>query len=76
MVTDDGKVIQFNLDSPAAVAIQVKLFVKRWRWRNLEKAMPQLAKGGSGNGALMWPVWKLLTSKQNDEEWNPACRGP
>ena len=37
--------------------------------------MPQLAKGGIGNGALTAPVWKLLKSKQNDEEWNPACRG-
>ena len=23
----------------------------------------------------MAPIWKLLKSKQNDEEWNPACRG-
>ena len=75
IVTDDGKVMQLNLDSPAAVVVQVKLSIKRWRWRNLEKTLPQLAKGGSGNGALMGPVWKLLKSKQNDEEWNPACRG-
>ena len=23
----------------------------------------------------MAPVWKLLKSKQNDDEWKPACRG-
>ena len=37
--------------------------------------MPRLAKGGSGVGALMAALWNLLKSKQNDEEWNPACRG-
>lgn len=37
--------------------------------------MPQLAKGGSGAGALIARVWKLLKPKQNDEESNPACRG-
>ena len=75
VITDNGKVIQFHLDSPAAIAIQIKLAVRRWRWGNLEKTMPQLAKGGNTNGALMTPVWKLLKSKQNDDEWNPACRG-
>ena len=75
IITDDGKVLQLHLDPPAAIAIQVKLAVKRWRWRNLERTMPQLAKGGSGSGALMALVWKLLKSKQNDEEWSPACRG-
>ena len=37
--------------------------------------MPQLKKGGSGVGALMEPVAKLLKSKENDENWNPALRG-
>jgi len=75
IITDDGKVLQPHLDPPAAIAIQVKLAVKRWRWRNLGRTLPQLAKGGSGSGTLMAPVWKELKSKQNDEEWNPACRG-
>ena len=75
VITEDGKLLQFHLGPPAAIANQGKLAVKRWRWRRLEKTMPQLAKGGSGSGALMAPVWKLLRSKQNDEEWNPACRG-
>ena len=75
VVTGDGKVLQFHLDSQAAIAIQIKLAVRRWQWRNLEKTLPQLFKGGTGNGALMAPVWKLLKSNQNDEEWNPACRG-
>ena len=33
VITDDGKVLQFHLDSPAAIAIQIKLAVRRWRWR-------------------------------------------
>ena len=74
VIADEGSVLQFNLDPPAAVAIQVKLAVKRWRWRNLERTMPQLARGGSGNGALMNPVWKLLKSKQNDEKSRPCLQ--
>ena len=70
IIIDDGKVLQLHLDPLAAIAIQVKLVAKRWRWRNLERTMPQLAKGGSGSAASMAPVWKLLRSKQNDEEWN------
>ena len=37
--------------------------------------MPQLKKGGSGAGALMEPITKLLKSKENTETWNPALRG-
>lgn len=59
IVTDDGKVLQLQLDLPAAVGNQVTLAVRKWRWRNLEQTMPPLAKGGSGNGALMAPLWNL-----------------
>ena len=37
--------------------------------------MPQLKKGGSGAGALMEPINKLLTSKVNNEDWKPSSRG-
>ena len=37
--------------------------------------MPHLRKGGSGAGALMEPITKLLKSKANDQEWIPALRG-
>ena len=55
LTTDDGKLMQLQLDSPAAVANQDKLAVKRWRWswRNLERTLPPLAKAGNGAGALM-----------------------
>ena len=36
--------------------------------------MPHLKKGGSGAGALMEPITKLLKSKDNNEKWNPALR--
>ena len=38
VMTDDGRMLQLALDSPAAVAIQAKLAVKRQRWRNHENA--------------------------------------
>ena len=73
--TDQGEPLDLLLDSPAAVKLEVARAVKRWRWRNIEAKMPQLKKGGSGVGALMEPIAKLLKSKANNEEWNPALRG-
>ena len=64
------------LDPPAVVKPEVARAVKRWRWRNVEAKMTQLKKGGgSGAGAPMEPITKLLKSKANNEEWNPALRG-
>ena len=34
--TDAGELIEFGLDSPAAVSIAVRRSVRRWRWRNVE----------------------------------------
>ena len=73
--TDQGELLDLLLDSPAAVKLEVARAVKRWRWRNIEDKMPQLEKVGSGAGAMMEPITKLLKSKANDEEWNPALRG-
>ena len=73
--TGQGETLDLLLDSPAAVKLEVARAVKRWRWRNLETLMPQLKKGGSGAGALMEPITKLLKSKDTYEEWNPALRG-
>ena len=75
ILTDQGLTLDLHRDSPAAVKNEVARAVKRWRWRNLEALMPQLKKGGSGVGALMEPITKLLKSKENTETWNPALRG-
>ena len=61
--------------SPAAIKLEVAWAVKRWRWRNVEAKTPQHQKGGSGTGALMEPIAKLLKSIANSEDWNPALRG-
>ena len=73
--TDRGETLDRCLDSPAAVKLEVARAVKRWRWRNVEAKLPQLRKGGSGTGALMEPITKLLKSRTNNEDWNPALRG-
>ena len=73
--TDQGESLDMLLDSPAAVKLEVVRAVKRWRWRRLEVQMPQLKKGGSGAGALMEPITKLLKSRANNENWNAALRG-
>ena len=72
--TDQGEALDLLVDPPAAVKLEVARAVKRWRWRNVEAKMPHLKKGGSGAGALMEPISKLLKSKANDENWNPALR--
>ena len=41
----------------------------------MEKLYPQLAASGSGRGATMEPLWQLLNSKTNSEQWNPDFRG-
>ena len=66
--TDQGETLDLLRDPPAAVKLEVARAVKRWRWRNLEEQMPQLKKGGSGAGALMEPIVKLLKSKANNED--------
>ena len=73
--TDHGKVLDLLLDPPAVVKTEVIRAVRRWRWRNMKRSMPELSRGGSGVGALMEPVWSLLKPRANNEEWKPALRG-
>jgi hypothetical protein len=70
LVTDEGKPLNLSIDPPAVVREECREAVRRWRWRNIAMAMPQLSLG-----AVMQPVWKLLSSNQNDEQWNPRLRG-
>ena len=63
------------VDPPAEVARQVAVAVRMWRWRNIEKAIPQLKMGEHEQAAVMQPIWSLLTSRQNNDEWNPNLRG-
>ena len=73
--TDAGVVLDLRLDPPAIVEAQVKKAVERWRWRNIEKKIPELASNGSGNGAMMQPIWSLMQSTREDLEWNSTLRG-
>lgn len=75
LLTDQGETLDLLLDPLAVVKNEVTKAVQRWRWRDVEVKIPQLKKGGSGAGALMEPLWKLLRPKANDKEWNPALRG-
>ena len=73
--TDAGVVLDLRLDPPALVEAQVKSAVERWRWRNMEKGIPELATNGTGRGAMMQPIWSLLNSKKENLEWNSTLRG-
>ena len=75
VVTDQGQPLNLTVDPPAEVVRQVAAAVRRWRWRNIEKAIPQLKMGEHEQAAVMQPIWSLLTSRQNNDEWNPNLRG-
>ena len=59
--TDREEPIDLLLDPPAVVKFKV--------------IEAQLARGGSGAGALMEPIYALLRSKENSDLWNAALRG-
>ena len=74
LITDRGDVLDLRLDPPKVVAQQVFDAVKRWRWQRIEKKHRRLAEGGTGRGAMMTPVWKLLRSKLQNDTWNSGHR--
>ena len=63
------------LDPPKVVDLEVDAAVRRWRWRRVAKHTGHSDLEAAGRGAFMEPVWELLRSRQNDEEWNPLLRG-
>ena len=73
LVTDTGTELDLRLDPPAAVDAQVKKAVERWRWRNIEKSIPELATNGSGRGAMMQPIWSLLRSRKRTLNGTQPC---
>jgi ribonuclease HI len=74
LVTDLGEIVDMTVDPPKVVALQVFEAVKRWRWKRLEKNHKRLAEGGTGRGPMMAPIWKLLRSKMQTDEWNAGHR--
>ena len=75
LVTDEGRSLNLVLDPPVVVVAQCRAAVQRWRWRRIEAKHSLLDVGRPGNGAFIEPIWKLLSSKQQDPEWNSALRG-
>ena len=75
VITDLGRTISFELDPPKEVEREVDEAVRRWRWRRIVKHDGSTGVDVAGRGAFMEPIWKLLRSRQNDEEWNPLLRG-
>ena len=70
LITHEGEPLDLKLDPPAVVLLKVADGVRQWRWKRIEKVCPQLAANGSGRGALMEPVWQLLNTTANSDEWN------
>ena len=75
VTTDLGTQLNFRLDSPQAVKKEVQEAVRRWRWRRVEKALPQLSDGGSGRGLGMDGIWKLLKPSHRSPTWSSEHRG-
>ena len=74
LITDLGEILDLRLDPPKVIAHHVFDAVKRWRWRTLEKHHNRLAEGGTGRGPMMAPIWKLLRSKLQTDDWNCGHR--
>ena len=75
VITDQGRKLHLQLDSPKAVELEVDNAVRRWRWRRIAKQQGEAGADIAGRGAFMEPIWQLLKSRQNDENWNPLLRG-
>ena len=75
VITDEGRRLKLNLDPPAVVVKAAHEAVRRWGWRSIENVHHSLAASGTGRGAVMDPIWKLLRSRENSRAWNPSLRG-
>jgi hypothetical protein len=75
LTTDVGTALRLTSDPPARVRREVVAAVRRWRWRRVEDRNPSLAAAGSGDGAHLSPIVKLLGSRNNNTAWTPAHRG-
>lgn len=75
IVTDEGRTLKLNLHPPVVVVREVCEAVRMCRWRAIEDAHHSLSSAGSGRGAVMEPIWKLLKSCENTATWNQSLRG-
>jgi len=66
--TDEGRRLHMGRDPPAVVRKEVVRAVQKWRWKRIEVTHPQLARNGSGRGALMEPIWKLLKQPKKGKQ--------
>ncbi|HUU60977.1 MAG TPA: reverse transcriptase domain-containing protein, partial [Acidimicrobiia bacterium] len=75
VTTDDGTPLRLLVDPPVVVMRASDQSVRRWRWRNIEAAIPSLAAGSSGAGPDMAPLWRLLNSREETNRWSSQLRG-
>ena len=75
LATDLNKHLRLHLDSPAVVVTEVIESVKRWRWRRVERGLPQLSRNGSGRGPLLEPIWRLLKGTGKGTKLSEAEKG-
>ena len=71
LTTDTGQGFDMRFDPPVVIARGMNEAVRRWRWRTIAAAHPSL----SACGANIGPIFKLLSSRQNDEDWGPLFAG-
>ena len=75
LITDTGELLDLILDPPKVVVNQVYAAVQRWRWRRVERQLPQLKSKGTGRGPLIEPLWQLLKPNTKEHNWTAAHRG-
>ena len=72
--SDDGKLLDLRLDSPAYIKGVVCDSVERWRWRRVEGNLPCLSSGGKGRGAWWKPIARALR-QPDSADWNAKHKG-
>ena len=63
--------INMMVDPSATIELPVKAAVRECRWMGIEGSLSGLVENGSGAGPCTEPIWSLLNSKANTEDWNP-----
>lgn len=74
LVTDKGRILHLDLDPPIVIWEEVTEALKRWRWRRVEQAFPQLIVGGSQCGGKVRAVYAALKSKRSPPDWSSSQR--
>ena len=74
VVTDNGRTLELQRDLPAFVKGEIAAPVRWWRWWKVTERVQALGEGGNNMGAFRQPIYKLLNSTGQEDDWGPTQR--